>query len=97
MEPNNSGSGLAIASLVCGIISIIACCCWFLGLTLGILAIIFSVIYKKQGGHSGMATAGLICGILGVILSASLLIFSRSVAYLDGPSYSYLLDVLDSL
>ena len=51
MEPNNSGSGLAIASLVCGIISIIACCCWFLGLTLGILAIIFSVIYKKQGGH----------------------------------------------
>ena len=80
MEPNNSGSGLAIASLVCGIISIIACCCWFLGLTLGILAIIFSVIYKKQGGHS-----------------ASLLIFSRSVAYLDGPSYNYLLDVLDSL
>ena len=59
-------SGLAIASLVCGLV-------WVYGVT-SILAIIFSVIAKKNIRESngwvtggGMATAGLVLGIVGVV------------------------------
>lgn len=63
-------NGFAIAGMVIGILSLVLCCCSeYIGLVLGILAIIFSIIAKKQG-PSGMATAGLICGIIALVLSA---------------------------
>ncbi len=68
-NPNN---GLAIASLVLGILSIILCCCIsVLGIITGIPAIILAVLSKKSNGGkmSGLAIAGLICGIFGLVLS----------------------------
>lgn len=63
-------NGFAIASMVIGILSLVLCCCSeYIGLVLGILAIIFAVIAKKQS-PSGMATAGLVCGIIALVLSA---------------------------
>lgn len=54
-------NGLAIASLVCGIISILCC-----GYLLGVLAIVFGVVAKAQGNRGGLATAGIVCGIVGL-------------------------------
>lgn len=80
-------NGFAIASMVIGILSLVLCCCSeYLGLILGILAIIFAVIAKKQG-PSGMATAGLICGIIALVLSAVAIILGFLAA-------SFLKDVI---
>jgi hypothetical protein len=65
-------SGMAIASLVTGILGIFPCCS--IGI-LGILGIVFGVLARKNIDASngtqkgrGMATAGLICGAIGVAL-----------------------------
>jgi len=63
-------SGLAIASLVCGICSVVIP---WIGFILGILAIIFGgVAISRTGkdpnlGGRGMAIAGLVCGIVGIL------------------------------
>jgi hypothetical protein len=63
-------SGLAIASLVLGIVSFIP----LVGVLLGILAIIFGIvsfskIKKENLGGRGFAIAGIILGILGLLIS----------------------------
>ena len=63
---------MATGSLVCGIIAIVisigggAISFGWIGCILGILAIIFGAIAKKQG-PSGPATAGLVLGIIAVV------------------------------
>ena len=68
-------SGLAIASLVLGILSIPTCCCYGFGMLIGIAAIItgamgISQVNKapQEFGGKGMAIAGLVCGIVSVVL-----------------------------
>jgi uncharacterized membrane protein len=65
-------SGLAIASLVTGILGIFPCC--LVGIV-SILGIVFGVVARKnidasQGAEKGrgMATAGLICGVVGLVI-----------------------------
>lgn len=67
-------SGLAIASLVLGIISLLP----MIGLLFAILAIIFGLIAKskiKKGLRSGngLATTGVVLGLLGIIITGYLL------------------------
>ena len=55
--------GMAIASLVLGILSVV-CCGWLLGL----LGIIFSVQGKKKApSMKGMCTAGMVLSIIGLV------------------------------
>ena len=59
------GQGMAIASLVLGILGLVS-----MGDGIScILAIVFGCIAKKSGNKSGMATAGLVTGIIGCVLS----------------------------
>lgn len=64
------GKGLAIAAMVCGIVSFFC-----FGVILGILAIVFGGIAKSKGCKSGMATAGIVCGAVGLGLWLLSLIF----------------------
>ena len=63
-------SGLAIASLACGIVGLVIP---FLGIILGILGIVFGVAAMSQTGRDpslggrGMAIAGLVCGVVVVV------------------------------
>ena len=58
----------AIASLVLGILAIITCFVWYIGIVLGVLAIIFGAMsIKKQGRKK--AIAGIVTGGIGVVLS----------------------------
>jgi len=65
-------SGLAIASMVCGILSLVFFWVPVFGFLLGIIAIIFGAVAIRQIGREpnlggrGMAIAGLVCGIVGV-------------------------------
>lgn len=66
-------SGLAIASMVCGILSLVFFWVPLFGFLLGIIAIIFGAVAIRQIGREpnlggrGMAIAGLVCGIVGVV------------------------------
>jgi len=75
-------TGLAVTSMVLGIVAIVInCCCTLLGAALGIAAIITGFIALNKvkdgtGAGKGMAMAGLICGIIAVVLGIGLLILS---------------------
>jgi len=75
-RPPNAGAsqGLAIGALVCGILSLIFFCFWFLSVPLGIVAIILAVVAKGkiqrgEAGGEGLAKTGMILGIAGLALS----------------------------
>ena len=73
-------NGMAIASLVLGIISIPICCFWGIGLVPGIISIILGVISKPKTGPnsdklSGVAIGGIVCGIIGSVCSIFWLIY----------------------
>ena len=63
-------NGLQIAGLVCGILSICACCCYGIpSIILGVAGLICSIIGNNQS-KSGVGVAGLVCSIVGMILGA---------------------------
>lgn len=63
----NNSNGLAVTSLVLGIISVPLFLLWFISIPAGILAIIFGAISLKSTGRN-MAIAGLITGCVGISL-----------------------------
>ena len=74
----------ATASLVLGIISIVLCWCWGIGLVLGIIGLILGIkavnMYRESpGAYSESsfknANAGKICSIIGLSLSALYVIY----------------------
>ena len=69
------GKGLAIAGMVCGIVSFFC-----FGVILGILAIIFGGVAKSKGYRGGMATAGIACGAIGLALWVIMLILGGGIA-----------------
>jgi hypothetical protein len=80
--PERSTNGLAVTSMVLGILGACGIACYGAGGLLGILAIIFGAVARSQIAHSqgaqsgkGMATAGLVLGCivvgLGVITMLS--------------------------
>jgi hypothetical protein len=87
--------GLAIASLVVGIISLT--CAGYLGIVLGPMALIFATKARtrieRSGGWikgSGIATAGIVLGVIGTLASIAYLIF-----VLQNPDF--LQDLIDRL
>lgn len=67
MQPQ--GKGKAIAALVLGIVALVfSCCCTYIGIICGVLAVIFGILeIKKNGEGKGMAIAGTICGGIGAV------------------------------
>ena len=76
------GKGLAIASLVCGIVSFFC-----FGLILGILAVIFGAVAKNKGYKGGMATAGIVLGVIGLALYVIMLIACSSMSMVPFMEY----------
>ena len=66
-------NGMAIASLVLGILSLCSFCVWFAAVPLGLLAVIFGFMGKKDSS-TGLATAGIVCGFLGLLVSVGLIL-----------------------
>ena len=68
-------AGLAIASLVLGIVGLVLFCIWYVSIPSAILAVIFGIVARKKaadgtGGGNGMALAGLVCGLISLELVA---------------------------
>ena len=69
-----AASGLAIASMVCGIVSVLTFCAWYLAVPAAVVALVLGGVAKgriKRGeaGGNGMATAGIVCGSVALVLS----------------------------
>lgn len=75
--------GLAIASLVLGIIGVLGCCCF--GGVLGIVGLILGIISITKQGKSGMAIAGIILSAISVLgLIYLLFSFGASMGEIGG-------------
>jgi len=68
----NKGKGTA--GMVCGILSIVFCWFPYLGLPLGIVAIVMGALQNKAEGEGG--TAGITMGIIGSAISLIWLIIA---------------------
>ena len=92
----NSTPTEAIIALVGGILSILMCGCWGIGIIAGGVGLYFGMNAKKKIaasngtiGGAGLAQAGFICSIIGLVLSAiGLVIFVISLITGNG-SFSY--------
>lgn len=86
---SRGGSGMAIASLVLGILALITSFTVFGGIVLGLLAVILGVIAMRginRGLRSGrgMAIAGIVTGALGLILA--IVLIAVGVSILNSPA-----------
>ena len=74
-------NGLAIASLVCGILTmVLGFCCGFVGLIPGIAALVTGYLGLRKademgGSGKGMAIAGMVLGGIGLVISLIFAIF----------------------
>ena len=75
--PSQAGKGLAIAGMVCGIVSFF-CFPYILGL----LGIIFGAVARNKGYRGGMATAGIACGVIGIALWLVMIIWCSGMGLL---------------
>lgn len=75
---NQKTSGLSIASMVLGIVSIVTWCAWFISIPCSILALIFGIIGVKKPGK-GMAITGIVTG--SIALAIWVLMFSGAFIY----------------
>lgn len=82
------GAGLAIASMVLGICSIVFCCLGYIAIVIAIVGLILGIVsLKGQRAGRGMAIAGIITSAIGLILLVVLLIVGFSV--MDSVDSSY--------
>jgi hypothetical protein len=76
-----ASQGMAIGSLVCGILSIVTFCGWYLSIPLGIVAIVLGQMAKGkiargEAGGAGLAKTGVILGAIGIALSVLITILA---------------------
>lgn len=79
--PQKAPEGMATASLVMGILSIVSFLTVYLPPIFGILGIIFGCIHKSKHypNGNGKSTAGIICSVIGLLLIIGLIAFSVSL------------------
>lgn len=89
-QPASSGKGMAIASMVLGIVSIPGICFWIVGLPCAIVGLILGILYNKKNEHSPMATAGIVCSIIAIaLLVLVLILYIVGAVSLSSLGYSY--------
>lgn len=84
------GTGLGIASMVCGIVSLVGCCgLWYVSLPCAVVAIVLGIVQIVKNESRGMAIAGIICGGVGIVLTV--LVIVGVMAFLSSDMYMDLL------
>lgn len=81
VEPATGGNGMAIASLVCGILSVTVCVASGIP---QILSIIFGIMALKQGQKKAMSIWGIVLGSIGTIICIILCIIFFFIGFLAG-------------
>lgn len=80
----NGNIGFSIASMVCGLLSLVCCCLWFFSIILSIAAIVLGIISLKKGyDGKGMAIAGIVTGGISIFAVIVILILGGAYSLLD--------------
>lgn len=72
-EPEKVSEGLAVASMVLGIISIIFCALFYVAIPCAIVGLVLGCVYRSKGGKNGMSVAGIACSGSGLALALLIL------------------------
>ena len=84
--------GLSIASMVCGICSLVLCCTGLLSIPAGALGILFALLTRKRGQRmNNMCVAGIWLSCVGLALGIFITVSSIVTVFTD-PSYMNMLD-----
>ena len=80
-QPEKKGVGLAVASMVCGILSLLlACCVPYVPFVLALIGVVLGgVSLHGHRGGKGMAIAGLVCSIISLIPAVFVVIAGAGV------------------
>lgn len=65
---------MSTASLVMGILSIVCCCCGWVGIVFSVLGIIFAMVSREEGSMNNQSKAGLILSIIGIVLAVLVIV-----------------------
>lgn len=94
---NEQGHGLAIGSLVCGIVGVV---CWFFGygsilsIILGIAGLVLAGNSKKDGNSEGMRTAGFILSLIALIGGCLVFLYLIFALAIVGAAWQGVFDLL---
>ena len=90
--PDPRFRGLSIASMVCGICSLVLCCTGLLSIPAGALGILFALLTRKKGQRmNSMCVAGIWLSCVGLALGIFITVSSIVTVFTD-PSYLNMLD-----
>ena len=91
-RPSTGTDGCAIASLVCGIIAMLAIVTVYFGIIFGVAAIVLAIVSKGRTGSKmqGMAIGGLVTGIIAIILV--ILIIIAVVYVISNPAFTEIIN-----
>ena len=84
--PKKTGNGMSIASLVMGILSLVCCCCGYVGIALGALGIIFALLSRQDEPMNTQAKVGFILSCVGIalnVISIILLLVMNAAGLVD--------------
>ncbi|MCM1044862.1 MAG: DUF4190 domain-containing protein [Candidatus Gastranaerophilales bacterium] len=82
---NRSVDGFAVASMICGVLSLVLCCSALLSLALGAMGILFAVLSNRKGkAMPGMSIAGISTSIVGMALGLFMSFYYIFAAMLPG-------------
>jgi hypothetical protein len=77
-------SGMALASLVMGILGMVTACCCYGGLMFGSLGILFALLSKTEDRFEGYAKAGLITSSIAFLLVLLVVIIFIGTSAMSG-------------
>jgi hypothetical protein len=81
VQNNQGGSGLAIASMVLGIVALVlSCCFYYISIPCAIIGVILgAVALSKKSAGKGMAIAGLVCSIISLVPAIIMIVAGASL------------------
>lgn len=94
---NNSNNGKGVASMILGIVSLVICSCYGLGIIPAIIGLVLGIQQNKTNKVS-VGTAGIVLSIIGIVFNSLMLIYIIIIAIIFGTlSSEEMLDLMRDL
>ena len=93
-QPFKRPNGFAVASLVCGILSLALCITGILGIPAGALSILFAALSKRKGERLSVpGIVGIATSVIGILLGLLIMAYTIFLLFYD-PTFKEQMDIL---
>jgi Domain of unknown function (DUF4190) len=94
-SPQSLPTGMSVASMVLGIISLVLFCVWYISLPCGIIGLVLGLVAKGkiqrgEAGGGSMAQTGVVCSIIALGLAVLIIILAIVGISILGSSASHM-------